>query len=70
MDRGVFDDSDSLQEFCDQNLPCEMAPLFPLGEKEADRPDEHAVAISTGDHQDLVDLGKSVFEKSLVVVDV
>lgn len=66
----MFDDSDSLQEFCDQNLPCEKAPLFPLVEKEADRPDEHAVVILTGDHQDLVDLRKSVFDRSLVVVDV
>ena len=36
----MFDDSDSLQEFCDQNLLSEMAPLLPLGEKVADRPDE------------------------------
>jgi hypothetical protein len=30
-------------------------------------PCRHAVAISTGDQEDLVDPGKSVFEKSLVV---
>gem|GEM_PF-2447512 len=38
----MFDHSDSLKELCDQNLLREMAPLGPLGEKVADRPDEWA----------------------------
>ena len=40
LDCAMFDDSDSLKELCDQNLLREMAPLGPLGEKVADRPDE------------------------------
>ena len=38
----MFDDSDLPKWFCDQNLLCEIEPLFPFGEKVADRPDEGA----------------------------
>jgi hypothetical protein len=43
----MFDDSHSLQEFCEQNLLCEMAPLLPLGEKVADRPDEGLLWVTS-----------------------